>query len=110
MKRLVSLMLLILLVMTAFAGCASGGADTADNGKYGNETPGGVGDVSTEILEALANSGTVSVYQYGDAATEIDAMSGQNDGKDFTQYFEQVYGGKVDHIFKEWSGRAGIRV
>lgn len=109
MKRLISLFLIIMLLASVFVGCTAGkGENSGDGGKYGGEMPGGVADVSAETLAALANSGTVTVYQYGDKASESKSMSGQNDGKDFTEYFEQVYGGNLVKrfiVFEGWEDK-----
>ena len=100
MKRVLSLILVVVLALSVLlvsASCASTGdkGDKDAGGKYGNDIPGGVGDVSAEVLEALSESGTISVYNFNGSATEED--------KRFEEYFEQVYGGKLDYRFKVWS-------
>ncbi len=101
MKRLLSLLLVLLVAFSIFmvaTGCAeSEQKDNATNGgKYGNDIPGGVGEVSAEVLEALSESGTIKVYNFSESGLT-------EDDKNFDKYFEEVYGGKVDHVFKTWS-------
>ena len=100
MKRIISLVLVLLLALSLFlvaTGCAStaNSDNKGGNGQFGDAVPGGVGDVSAEMLEAFSNSGTVSVYTFTDSLTD--------EQKKFDQYFEEVYGGKIDHRFKTWS-------
>jgi len=100
MKKVISLVLVLVLALSLFlvaTGCASNSddGDKDSNGKYANDIPGGVGDVSAEMLEAFSNSGSVSVYNFSSSLTD--------EQKKFDEYFEEVYGGTVDHIFKTWS-------
>lgn len=102
MKKIFSLILVLVFALSVFAvaaGCASSeaGNDGDKQGQFGGDIPGGVGDVSAEVLEALSNSGTVSVYTF----EEDKQLTEQQ--KKFDQYFEEVYGGKVEHIYKTWS-------
>ena len=65
MKRVISLVLVLLLVLglgMAAAGCKSSGAKEDEGGKYGDSIPGGVGDVSEEVLAALTESGNIKTY------------------------------------------------
>ena len=93
MKRIISLVLVLVLALSlgvVATGCAStaGSDDKGGSGQFGDAVPGGVGDVSAEMLEAFSNSGTVSVYTFTDSLTD--------EQKKFDQYFEEVYGGKID--------------
>lgn len=100
MKRIISLLLVLVMIFALgvmAAGCKSSGAHNEGNtGKYGQDVPGGVGDVSAETLEALSNSGTVTIYDYKGSLTD--------EAKEFDAYFEQVYGGKTQRLFVEWEG------
>ncbi len=100
MKKILSLALVLIMAFSVFVaatGCSSSQNDGAADkgGEFSNDIPGGVGNVSAEMLEALSNSGTISVYNFNGTLTEED--------KKFDKYFEEVYGGKVDHRFKTWS-------
>ena len=100
MKRVLSLVLVLLLVcalgLTA-AGCKSNGTKDDEGGKYGDAIPGGVGDVSEEVLAALTNSGDITVYSChfnpGTDDTEYSKW-----WKEFYQYYGEVYGGNVEVI------------
>ena len=100
MKRVISLLLVLVMVAALgimASGCkSSSGGDSADGGKYSQDVPGGVGDVSAETLEALSNSGTVTIYDFKEGLTD--------ESKEFDAYFEQVYGGKTERLFVEWEG------
>ncbi len=100
MKRIFSLVIMFIMIAalaTVAVGCNSA-QNEGDNGggKYGGDIPGGVGTVSEETLEALAQSGTVRIYDYNSALTD--------EAKEFDKYFEEVYGGKIERNFIEWEG------
>ena len=91
---LIVLMLICALGLTA-AGCKSSSVNSEDDGNsMGDLIPGGVGDVSAEVLEALSNSGEISVYTHSSGTSKYN--------EDFDEYFEQVYGGTVDRRYIEW--------
>ena len=109
MKRILSLVLVLILVLAlgiTAAGCAStGGSDTDDGGKYADKIPGGVGDVSEEVLAALTESGSITVYS---ACTGGDRTADTVSGRwwnEFFTYYEEVYNGTVDVILDvDWEG------
>lgn len=101
MKRILSVFVMLVLVLS-FAAMATGcpaKAEPGPSGKFDNIIPGGVYDVSQEVLEALVDSGTVSTYFY-DSNDENSGFA----NKDFQELFREVYGGELvlDHI--EWEG------
>ncbi len=95
---LIALAMLATLCISA-TGCKSASTGTSDStGSYSQAIPGGSTDVSAQTLEALANSGTVKIYN----------LNGENQRKikqheEFTKYFEQVYGGKIDNVHTVWN-------
>jgi len=100
MKRILSILLVLVMVAAlgvSATGCASTGGDkSGDDGKYSQDIPGGVGDVSAETLEALSNSGTVTVYDFSEGTSDEE--------KEFDDYFSQVYGGTLDRAHVVWEG------
>ncbi len=103
MKKFVAA-LIILAILIAIS-CSAVGCKSTDSGEdtrsgaYADDIPGGSADVSAETLEALTDSGTVKIYN----------MNGQNEWKierhnKFTEYFESVYGGKIDNVNTVWNG------
>ncbi len=107
MKRIVSVLILAVLVLSLFAvvGCSSTGDNGDDTGYTGNTIPGGMADVSEEVLEALQNSGEVKVYTFGDdMETTKPIYNGWFNQAEFQEYFEAVYGGKITIQNGVWSG------
>ena len=107
MKRVLSLVLVLILVcalgITA-AGCKSSGAADDDGGKYADKIPGGVGNVSEEVLAALTESGNIVVYSCHIAAGNDETESGKW-YKDFYEYYGEVYNGTVEVIPNvQWEG------
>ncbi len=96
--RAASLLLSVALTAVIFIGCRASDNDTnaGGNGQYSNQIPGGVGNVSAETLEALSQSGEISVYSFADAAAERDEES------EFDTYFSEVYGGSIIRKYIEW--------
>ncbi len=107
MKKVISLIILAALVLTlgaAAVGCKGNSADNGDGGSknnYGDAVPGGSADVSTEVMEALTNSGTISMYMFEDNPSIPGNRSEWFD--DFLEYYGQVYNGKVDIIDTLWA-------
>ncbi len=106
MKKVISLLVLAVLVFTLGA-CAVGCKGTGDNGEkgggndYGDAVPGGSADVSTDVIEALSNSGTISMYMFEDNPSIPGNRSEWFD--EFLDYYEQIYNGKVDIIDTQWA-------
>ncbi len=106
MKRVFSLVLVLILVcalgITA-AGCKSSGGNDDDGGKYADKIPGGVGNVSKEVLAALTESGNIVAYSChvgGNGESESDEW-----WKEFYQYYSEVYNGTVEVIPNvQWEG------
>ena len=100
MKRIVSLTLVLVLALTlaiAATSCKSSqDVGSGDGGKYSGDIPGGVGDVSAETLEALSNSGKVTIYDFTEGYGDEE--------KEFDNYFSQVYGGTLDRAYVVWEG------
>lgn len=100
MKKLFSILIVAALtaaLAVTAVGCKSTGGNDDSNsaGNYGKDIPGGVGDVSAETLQALSQSGTVSVYQFSEPDEEDEA---------FEDYFSEVYGGTLDKRNIVWEG------
>lgn len=102
MKRILSVFVLLALVVALCASASSckGTSDSTGirDGEYADNVPGGVADVSAEMLKAFSESGTVKVYQYGDSE-ETNAKNAK-----FDEYFNDVYGGKVERTVLPWNG------
>ncbi len=95
--RVAGLMLAVMLLASLFIGCKSSSeVGNITSGEYGDQIPGGVGDVSAETLEALSNSGEVSVYSFAQSVAEKEKES------EFEVYFSEVYGGKIIRKYIEW--------
>ncbi|MBQ2704584.1 MAG: extracellular solute-binding protein [Clostridia bacterium] len=98
-KRAFSLILVLVLIcalaITA-TGCKTADVNTDDDKNMGDLVPGGVANVSAEVLEALSSSGDVTVYTNSDSETDY--------AKDFSEYFSQVYGGNLTRKYVEWEG------
>lgn len=108
MKRVISLLLMLVLVLAmglCASSCASTGTEDTQSGDYADYIPGGVGEVSPEVLEALTNSGTVSSYVYADDDTAGRPLQlGGFNSEAFQDIFSQVYGGTLDLRRIEWEG------
>ena len=89
------LVLICALAITA-TGCKTADVNTDDDKNMGDLIPGGVANVSAEVLEALSSSGDVTVYT--NSSSETDSA------KDFSEYFSQVYGGNLTRKYVEWEG------
>jgi len=89
------LALICALAITA-TGCKTANVNSEDGKNMGDLVPGGVADVSAEVLEALSNSGEVSVYTHSEETSDYDS--------DFAEYFSQIYGGTVTQSYVEWEG------
>lgn len=102
MKRIVSIFVLfalMLVICIGTAGCKGNNGDAqTDSGEYSNAVPGGAADVSADVLEALSNSGEVSIYQI-DLNEKTDAFNAK-----FAEYFNKVYGGTMNYIKINWNG------
>ncbi len=103
MKKALSVLILAALVLTlgvAASGCKSAETDTGDAGSYSDAIPGGSADVSAEVLEALTNSGKISVY----FLETNNPMSGDEKAwlDEFAVYFKEVYGGEIDRRELMW--------
>ncbi len=102
MKKLLSIILTIMLI-AALALTASGCKSNADSdigagGEFADAIPGGSADVSAETIEALSNSGKVTVYAY----TSDNKVS--EDNKKFAEYFNTVYGAELEYKTEVWEG------
>ena len=105
MKRFLSIIVCLCLVLSLglMSGCKkTEGAATSD-GEYADYIPGSVADVSTEVLEALTSSGTVSSYVFTDEDTLGTGLGGFNN-EEFKTIFTEVYGGEIDLRRGEWEG------
>ena len=99
MKRILTSVILLTMVFAlalSAASCKSSGTNTT-SGNKDTSVPGGFANVDSKVLEALSNTGKVSVY-YQDQ-TEYNEWD-----KKFVKYFEEVYNGTVDPIFTSWEG------
>ncbi len=102
MKKILSAIILSALVMSlglAAAGCKGADTTVENTGSYADAIPGGSADVSAEVLEALTNSGEISVYSFGDISKTPDVAAWR---QEFINYYEAVYGGTIDYIDVEW--------
>ncbi len=107
MKKVLSF--IIVAVLTAAlaisaVGCKSiGTGDSDKTGSYADAIPGGSAAVSAETIEALTNSGKVSIYQFEGGGTTASGGSLDEDAK-FKEYFDSVYGGELEYHTVVWSG------
>ena len=86
-----------LSICTVFSACKSSAQNTDVDSAYNTDMiPGGVADISEEVLAALSDSGEVTVYEFG---VELSQSR-----KDFIEYFSEVYGGTVDVRQVIWEG------
>ncbi len=100
MKRVISLLVLTALVLAlgvTAAGCKGEATGNNDGGQYENAIPGGVGDVSQEVIEALTMETEISMY-YFDTSGKLTEWY-----DDFVKYYEEVYNGKVNYEYRAWS-------
>ncbi len=99
MKKAIGLLVLTVMVLTlgmAASGCAGTvGSDSDATGSYANAIPGGSTEVSAEVLDALTMETEISMYFFD---TKIGEWY-----EEFVKYYEEVYNGKVNYIFREWS-------
>lgn len=97
MKKAISIAVIVIMVL-ALGVTASGckGTSSSDDNKsnFGDVIPGGSADVSTEVLEALQNSGEISMYILDNGST----VKGNDSEwfREFLEYYKQVYNGTVD--------------
>ncbi len=102
MKKFLSILIVAMLVMAlavTATGCKSGnGGSNSNDGAYANDIPGGSADVSAETLEALSNSGKVTVYAYSDDNKISE------DNQKFAEYFNSVYGAQLEYKVEVWEG------
>lgn len=105
MKKAISLLVLMAMVLSlglAATGCKATETDTGDTGSFSDAIPGGSADVSREVLEALTNSGTISTYIFGGSAENNESSEVTQRRNKFIDYYEQVYGGKVEYEYMVW--------
>ncbi len=98
MKRVISLLILAAMVLAlgvSATGCKGSTGDGDSTGSYSDAVPGGSADVSTEVLEALTKETEISMYYFD---TQLGTW-----GEEFVKYYQEVYNGKVNYIFREWS-------
>ncbi len=107
MKKVISLLILACLMLSlgiAATGCKGsedGGNNASGGGDYADAVPGGNADVGVEVMEALTNSGTISMYMFEDNPSIPGNRSEWFDS--FLEYYGQVYNGKVDVIDTLWA-------
>ncbi len=99
MKRILAFLVITILVCSlavAATGCkgSSSGDDTAS--LPSDLIPGGVANVSEEVLAALSESGTVSIYEFPGGNPERI--------KERDEYFKNVYNGTLDKKSVVWEG------
>ncbi len=103
MRKVLSILVLATLVLSlgiAATGCkSSANSDTGNVGSYVDAIPGGSANVSADVLEALTNTGEISVYSFGDISKDPELSAWR---EDFLTYFSEVYEGSVDYIVVEW--------
>ncbi len=102
MKRIISFLVLSALVISlgiSAVGCKSASTDSDDTGSFSEAIPGGSADVSADVLEALTDSGEISVYSFGDINAD-PVLSEWRQG--FLDYYQSVYGGTVDYMVIPW--------
>ncbi len=109
MKKIISMVIVVIMVFSFgffSTGCKNGGDDGSNNNKFGNAIPGGTTDVSTEVLEALQDSGEISMYMLDNGSS----VKGNESEwfKEFLDYYEQVYNGTVsvrNMVTDNWEGK-----
>ena len=98
-KRAISCIVVVILICSlaiVATGCKSADVNTDDDKNMGDLVPGGVANVSAEVLEALSNSGDVMIYTFSQKESDY--------AKDFAEYFTQIYGGNLSHDYVVWEG------
>ncbi len=94
--RIAAVLTAAMLLFALTSGCKSAPVSTdQSDGQFAGEIPGGVGDVSAETLEALSDSGEVSVYSFADE-------SERGEEAEFDAYFSEIYGGKLTRKYIQW--------
>ena len=106
MKKVISIMLLIVMILAlgiSATGCKSTTGDDGAKSDFDGAIPGGTADVSEEVLAALQNSGKISLYIYGDgkSAGNEETVKWR---EDFNEYYRQVYGGELEYRQIVWEG------
>ena len=104
MKKAISLVLVLILVFAlgiTATGCKSTNEKPDEGGKYADKIPGGVGDVSEEVLAALTESGNIVAYSCHVNAGTSDTANAKW-WKNFYEYYSEVYNGTVTVINREW--------
>lgn len=106
MKKILSVIIVAALTLAlcmSAVGCKSTTGDTDNSSNdYADAIPGGSADVSAETLEALANSGEVSIYRFEGGGTTPSGGSLEED-EEFKKYFDSVYGGNLVYHTVVWS-------
>ncbi len=100
MKKVISLLVLIVMVLAIGAvasGCKSTIDDEDGTGSYADAIPGGVGDVSQEVLDALTMPTSISTYIFQEG-NNLPEWYGE-----FQKYYKEVYNGDVEFVFDQWS-------
>ncbi len=102
MKKAISILLLIVMVLAlgvSAVGCNSTTTDDGANFDFGDQIPGGTANVSADVLEALTKETSISVYAHSDYSNNPEMREWQ-DG--FIEYYKQVYNGTIEYIIIEW--------
>lgn len=101
------MLVLVLALGISAASCQTSGSGDNGGGKYTDVVPGGVDEVSAEVIEALTKSGTVKTYVFTDEDTAGRPLNlGGFNSKDFKEFFSEVYGGEIDVSIttNKWEG------
>ncbi len=102
MKKAISVLLLIVMVLAlgvSAAGCKSTDDDADFTNDFGNAIPGGTTDVSADVIEALQNSGKISLYDFSADSKTEEAQAWHDE---FIEYYSQVYGGELEFVPMVW--------
>ncbi len=108
MKKVLSVLLMLVLVFAlciTATSCQTSETSKEETGDFSNYIPGGVEDVSEEVLQALTQSGTVTSYVFTneDTAGRPLTLGGLNN-KNFQKLFNEVYGGTLQLDMITWEG------
>ncbi len=107
LKKIFSVIIAVMLIAAlglSATGCKSRiDGDTDNTGSYADAIPGGSANVSAETLEALTNSGEVSIYQFTGGGTTASGGTLEED-EEFKKYFDSVYGGNLVYQSVVWGG------